>query len=397
MANIISTLSRPLIVQREKNLTHLVTLRLITGYILLAVSLFGLLGGDWDIQWHATVGRDRTFTPPHDMILIGIGLVGIVALVNILIETRWVGQHHELAQNSTDFLGAFHSSLGSYFIGFGAVCSAVAFPLDTYWHSLYGIDVSLWAPFHTMIYMGGVLSTIGITYSLLSAAHLAQSQSQKWLMRLSYVGVIVTLGTLLSKFCTFLTPALQGHGLNLGFGTINIFPLLLSICATFVCVLAVRIVRWPGTATLTIVTFLAVYLLINAFVPPMMTWLVQIEHQTYLSRAARIGSHVIPVLGQSPLLLLTGLSIDGILLLGRRAHKSFSTLSWGIVSAATVSTAIIAVLTLITLGTALGRGQTSGGHVGVSLLLSLVLAILGGLLGSWLGITISKTVQELRR
>ncbi len=397
MANIIGTLSRPLLARREKNLTHLVTLRLITGYTSLAVSLFGLLGGDWDIQWHATVGRDRTFTPPHDMILIGIGLVGIVALVNILIETRWVGQHHELAQNSTDFLGMFHSSLGSYFIGFGAICSAVAFPLDTYWHSLYGIDVSLWAPFHTMIYMGGVLSTIGITYILLSAAHLAQSQSQRWLMRLSYAGVIVTLGTLLSKFCTFLTPALQGHSLNLGFGTVNIFPLLLSICITFICVLAVRIVRWPGTATLTIVTFLAVYLLISAFIPPMMTWLVQIEHQTYLSRAARIGSHIIPALGQSPLLLLTGLSIDGIRLLGRRARWSLSTLTWGIVFAATISTAIIAVLTLITLGTALTRGQASGGHAVVSLLLSLVLALLGGLLGSGLGIAISETIQESRR
>jgi hypothetical protein len=382
----------------EKNLTHIVTLRLITGYSLLVISLVGLLGGDWDIQWHATVGRDRTFTPPHDMILIGLALIGIVALINILVETRWGGHNHELEQNSTDFLGMIQSSLGSYIVGFGAVCSAVAFPLDTYWHSLYGIDVSLWAPFHTMLYMGGVLSTFGIAYIFLSTAHIAQDLQRRWQMRLGYAGVIVTLGTLLSKSCTFLTPALQGHSLNLGFGAISLFPLLLSVCVSFVCILAVRIVRWPGTATLTIITFVAVYLLVNAFVPPMMTWLVQAEHQTYLTRAARLGSHVVPLLGQSPLLLLTGLSIDGAILLGKRARWSLSTFNWEIAFAAAVSTTIGAALTFVVLGSALARGQaTPGGQVGIAFLLSLALAVLGGLLGSWLGTKVSTTVQDLRR
>src|ERR1700693_532020 len=163
MADSISVGSRPLVGQRAKTLTQLVSLRLITGYILLTVSLIGLLGGDWDIQWHAIIGRDRTFTPPHDMILIALGLNGILALTSILIETSWARHNHELEGNSTDFLGILHSSVGSYLVGFGAVCSAVAFPLDTYWHALYGIDVSLWAPFHTMLYMGGFLSVTGIT------------------------------------------------------------------------------------------------------------------------------------------------------------------------------------------------------------------------------------------
>jgi hypothetical protein len=379
--------------QREKNLTHLIALRLITGYTLLVVSLIGLLGGDWDIEWHAVVGRDRTFTPPHDLILIGIGLAGIVALVSILIETSWARHHTELAQYGTDFLGMVHSSLGSYFVGFGAVCSAVAFPLDTYWHSLYGIDVSLWAPFHTMIYMGGVLSTIGVIYILLSSAHLAQSQGQQRWMRLSYAGVIVALGMLLSKFCTFLTPSLQGHSLNLGFGPINMFPLLLSLCTAFICILAVRVVRWPGTATLTIIAFVVIYLLVNAFVPQMMTWLVQAEHQTYLPRAARLGSRVVSTFGQNPLLLLAGLSIDDIVLLSRRRHWSLSTFNWRLVLVATVSTAIVAVLTLITLG----RGQAAGnGHAVVALLFALVFAMLGGFVGSWLGTTIGKTLQEWR-
>jgi hypothetical protein len=193
-----------------KEIKHLALLRLVTSSILLLTSLIGLLGADWDIQ-HAVVGRDRTFTPPHDLILVGIGLSGVVALINILIETNWSRRHLELRAYGTDFLGVLHSSLGSYLIGFGAMCSAVAFPLDTYWHSLYGIDVSLWASFHTMIYMGSVLSTFGMIYLLPSTAHLSEAQHDRRTAMFSYAGVVVTLGILLSKLSTFLTPALKSR------------------------------------------------------------------------------------------------------------------------------------------------------------------------------------------
>src|SRR5690348_5706431 len=136
-------------VSSARGISHLTNLRLGTGLILLFIALIGLLGFDWDIQWHTVIGRDRTFTPPHDLILLGIGVAGVVALVSIFIETAWSRRSYELRASTTDFLGILHGSLGSYLVGYGAVCSAVAFPLDTYWHSLYGIDVSLWAPFHT--------------------------------------------------------------------------------------------------------------------------------------------------------------------------------------------------------------------------------------------------------
>ena len=59
-----------------------------------------------------------------------------------------------------------------------------------------------------------------------------------------------------------------------------------------------------GAATLVVVVFLLLWLLIGALVPPMMTWLVQAEHQSYLARANQIGSNIIPLLGQTPALLL---------------------------------------------------------------------------------------------
>lgn len=335
------------------------------------------------------------------MILASIGLTGIVALISILIETIWSRRNRELQQVNTDFLGFFHSSLGSYIVGFGAICSMIAFPLDTYWHSLYGIDVSLWAPFHTMIFIGGILGTFGTVYILLSAAHLVEAQQEeRWTTRLSYSAIIIALGILLSKLGTFTFPTLAGQGtLSLPFGTLNLFPLMMSACTVFVCVLALRSVPWPGAVTLVIGVSLLLFLLVRVFVPPMTTLLMQAEHETYLPRVARIGALIIPLLGQTPLLLLTGFVIDGVAWLGRRSHWSLPTLNKGITIAAVLSILLVASGTLILAGVSLATGAhaRASGHAGVMLLISFVLALPGGLLGSWLGFTISEVLRELQR
>lgn len=381
--------------QRAKTLVHLVALRLITGYALLIVSLVGLLGGDWDIQWHAVIGRDRTFTPPHDIILISIALNGLVALASILVETRWAQHNRELQENSTDFLGILHSSLGTYLVGFATVCSAVAFPLDTYWHALYGIDVSIWAPFHTMLYVGGFIAITGLLYILISAAHLAQKLSRNGLVYLGYAGAIVASAFLLSRFATYIIPSL-----SVNIAGISLFPILLCVCVTFACTIAVRLLPWPGTATLIMIALLLAYALISAFVPPMVIALMQAEHQVYLPGSTFLRSTVVPLLTQTPWLLLSGLSIDGIVFLSKRGRWSAAARNWGVAIAAAVSTAIVAGLKLLELASAAtaSAGSNSGGHHSIlPFLLALIIAIPGGLLGNWLGSTVSGSVETLRR
>ncbi|MBO0783575.1 MAG: hypothetical protein J2P37_32595, partial [Ktedonobacteraceae bacterium] len=327
-----------------KGIKALVRLRLVTGLVLILIMLIGVLGADWDIQWHAVIGRDRTLTPPHDLILIGIGLSGIVALISILIETSWSRRRPELRADSTGFLGVLHSSLGSYLVGFGAVCSAVAFALDTYWHSLYGIDVSLWAPFHTMIYMGSVLSTFGVIYLFLEAAHLAHDRRT---VLLSSAGVVTSLGILLSKFSTFLYPALKGYHPHLASLSISLFPFLMAFVAVFVCMLAVRLVPWMGAASMVAIVFLLVLLLVSVFVPPMIALLVQAEHETYLAQASRIGSTIIPLLGQTPALLLLAVSMDGVTWWGRRGTWTIAKRNTWRLVAAVVSAFLVTGFSLV--------------------------------------------------
>ena len=374
-----------------RGISDLTRLRLVAGLILLFIALVGLLGSDWDIQWHSVIGRDRTFTPPHDIILAGIGLAGIVALISILIETSWARRHSELRAYGTEFLGVLSSSLGSYLVGFGAVCAAVGFVLDTYWHALYGLDVTLWAPFHTMAYMGGVVSTFGTIYLLLSAAHLAEMQHKRGLALFSYTGLVAELGLLLSKLSTFIFPALVGYDLHLAALDLNLFPTLLAVVAVLVCVLAMRLIPWKGAASMVVVAFLLIFLLVSAFVPPMMTLLVQAEHQTYLAQARLIGSTIVALLGQTPLLLLLSLSLDGVTWLAQRGKWTFARQNaWRLV-AAMISMILVTGLMLL---------LSYRGGINRTLVLDLVFALLltlpGSLLGNWLASAISESMQALR-
>ena len=120
--------------------------------------LLALLGFAWDVQWHLAVGRDRPLTPPHLLLLSGIALSGLLALAGVLSGTlaararpRPAPAPDDAVQlGATTFLGVFRAPLGVYVAGVGALLSAMAFPLDDYWHRLYGIDARSMGPHDAM-------------------------------------------------------------------------------------------------------------------------------------------------------------------------------------------------------------------------------------------------------
>src|SRR5215472_15983294 len=158
---------------RTPSLRSLWRLRLGLGAVVLLGSVICFLGTSWDIQWHSLIGRDRTLIPPHIMMLGGVTLSGTAALSDVLIETIWARRNRLVAERSVPFAGLFNASLGGYVAGFAALDAAVAFPLDAYWHAIYGIDVTIWAPFRVMILGGMAMTALGGAYLLASAAHLA--------------------------------------------------------------------------------------------------------------------------------------------------------------------------------------------------------------------------------
>ncbi|MBA2395733.1 MAG: hypothetical protein H0V70_23655 [Ktedonobacteraceae bacterium] len=72
------------------SLHSILWLRLVFGLTTLLGSAISFFALSWDIQWHTFVGRDRTLTPPHVLLLSGIVVCGLATLAAVTIETLWI-------------------------------------------------------------------------------------------------------------------------------------------------------------------------------------------------------------------------------------------------------------------------------------------------------------------
>ena len=267
-----------------RSLRAVSTLRLVLGLTALLGAIIFLEGTSWDIQWHSYIGRDRTLIPPHIMMLSGVALSGISALLAVVIESWWARRNKNIAQYSVGFAEIFYGPLGAYIVGFTALTAAIAFPLDAYWHALYGIDVAIWAPFHVMFVASMGLVALGSAYMLSSAAHLAARVGTAGirLRRAATIGSALALATVLSLFTLLLFDALdRKNTIDLGFMSISVFPLLSGTLVAFTLVAAAYAIPWRWAATFVSVCYLMLAGIMAIFVQPATNWLLTVERLQY--------------------------------------------------------------------------------------------------------------------
>ncbi len=140
----------------------------------IAYSIAGL-GLYWDIVWHTYLGRDRFLTPPHALLYAGIAVAGLAALGSILYES-----FARRDDERPSFLG-LRGARGMFVAGFGVLATVVAAPFDDWWHRVYGLDVTLWAPFHLMGLFGALISVVGLAYALANVANAVRGSARTWL------------------------------------------------------------------------------------------------------------------------------------------------------------------------------------------------------------------------
>lgn len=123
-----------------------------------------ILGATWDIGLHIDLGRDEgpLGTAAHYPLLLGLFasfLMGVIA-VGIAPATR-----RESSPAAFRVAGVGAVPAGALLLLAGGAFGMAAFPLDDLWHRIFGQDVTLWGPTHTMI-IGGTL-TVGVAGTLL--------------------------------------------------------------------------------------------------------------------------------------------------------------------------------------------------------------------------------------
>jgi len=372
-----------------QSLYTVLILRFILGVTILVGVVDFLLATAWDIQWHSLIGRDRTLVPPHIMMLCGIALCGLATLSAILIETAWA--RRAPLPHSTTFAGTFHCSLGAYIAGYAALMGALAFPLDSYWHSLYGIDVAIWAPFHIMFIVSMAIASLGCAYMLISTAHMASDQGKNGLQRAAYNGAIIALATMLGLFTLLIINAMSDSGtINPGFVEINFYPVLATLLLgwTFIAATVAIPGRWVATRILAVYLLLA--LVMQGFVPIATEWLMAVEHLGFREKVDNPNISIVSV--EWPLApILAAIGIDIIIRQARQRGWSASRLT-------------LSLLPVILLGSipvviyAPTQALTLVGVVGVmGVVVSLLLGLSGAFIGSWFGRRMGEAMQQVER
>lgn len=135
--------------------------RLVLAGLLYGVFAMGL-GTAWDIQWHASVGRESFWIPPHTFVYSGAVTAGVVAMLAL---ARSLGAR-DSGGARVPRSSLLPKGLGTAAIGSLVIAAAAVF--DDAWHRTVG-DHSMWSPPHALGVAGAVTVTLGTMIAVFQA------------------------------------------------------------------------------------------------------------------------------------------------------------------------------------------------------------------------------------
>ena len=138
--------------------------------LVLAVCLV-TVGGQVDVSWHRTIGRDTFWTPPH-MMVYACGVIAGVSCAWLILATTF-GANDELRANSVGLFG-LRAPLGAFVTAWGGLVMLYSAPVDNWWHNAYGLDVQVASPPHILLLSG--TAAVGLGTLMLAAAHMNRAR-----------------------------------------------------------------------------------------------------------------------------------------------------------------------------------------------------------------------------
>jgi hypothetical protein len=160
-----------------------------------AAVTFAMVGTQWDISWHRSIGRDSFWTPAH----ICIHLCGVLAGISsgYLILNTTFRADSPLRKCSVAMWG-FRGPLGAFIAAWGGIAMITSAPFDNWWHDAYGLDVKILSPPHMVLAAGILAVHIGALLLILGQMNRAEGTLRRRLQILFlYVGgmILVCLTT----------------------------------------------------------------------------------------------------------------------------------------------------------------------------------------------------------
>jgi hypothetical protein len=117
-----------------------------------------LVGGTWDFAWHMSIGRDSMWVPPHVMVQMSAVLVGIACAYAISTTTF---SNAPRARDATLQVLRLRGPTGAFIALWGSVAMIAAEPFDNWWHNAFGLDVKIFTPPHSLLFLGSFAVKFG--------------------------------------------------------------------------------------------------------------------------------------------------------------------------------------------------------------------------------------------
>jgi hypothetical protein len=108
-----------------------------------------IVGWNWDISWHRSIGRDTIWTLPHVAIYVALAIA--VAYTVALVLSYTFGKGRELPAVR---IWGFRAPSGAFIVLWGALMQFAGIVYDDWWHGIYGLDIGVFSPAHAVVGFG---------------------------------------------------------------------------------------------------------------------------------------------------------------------------------------------------------------------------------------------------
>jgi hypothetical protein len=223
------------------------------GLISTGALIVALLGMYWDIALHIDEGRDAgpLANPAHYLILAGLFGVFMSGFLAIVLPSSRPGP------SAVRITRDWYAPVGGVMLFACGAFSLSGFPLDDFWHRLFGQDVTLWGPTHMMLIGGAAMTLVGRSVLLVEGARVARAEhgpagkgATPGLMRIQRAGLVGAFLIGLSAFQAEFDFGVPQFDL--------LFQPMLIMLAASVALVAARIWAGPGGALVAVALYIVV-------------------------------------------------------------------------------------------------------------------------------------------
>lgn len=204
------------------------------------LKVFQLFGAIWDIQWHASIGRDSFWIPPHMVAAGGFTAALCLSLAAVTYET-WLDRRGARMRGVTR-LGGITVSPYILLVALSYLAGIFFVFLDDQWHRRFGLDVTLWSPPHLLI--GLAMSVVDFSV-LLGLRVSARRLGLKLNWRSPYFWGFILLGAFMFESANYWNSQAFIYGFqNGGAGLLGLlFPILIGVLYPLALVLNLRLAK----------------------------------------------------------------------------------------------------------------------------------------------------------